>query len=507
MAATAGALLLAGQRSLETTDVEGIRDADEEPAEEEGDEEEGDEEDEDEVDVEEVTDVLHVLVVGSDRRDNLSSEEQSELGTGDEDGDRTDTIMLLRVDPTSDEVHLLSFPRDLLVTRCDGTQGKINAAYHIGELQGIGGPSCLVQTIGDMSGIEIDHYVEVDFAGFMDVVDVVDGVGVYLEHDVDDWRANLHLEAGCHELSGVEALGFVRTRKYDSDYGRIARQQRFITQLVEEASSLSTVLNLPRMLSLVETAASAVTTDQNLTLDKMRRIAFSLRDLGGDHVVARTVPAEFQMMDEVAYEIPYESQARQLYRAFESGGLTVADDDEDPEPEQPEVEVADVPSFAVLNTSNVDGLAASFSEALGAEGFAVTAVDNADATVRGAGEVRHPPHLTAEAELLASYLPDIEAFPIEGLEDIELLIGGEADPAFVAPPAEDDGGQVAEGEGDDPGDDGQGAEGGDAGAEDDDDAGAEDDEGAGGGERVEAPPPLSDEDYVGAQEPPPSCGF
>lgn len=497
MAATAGALLLVGQRSLETVEVEGIREVDDEPA-----EEPADDDGEEEIEVEEVTDVLHVLVVGSDRRDNLSPEQQSELGTGDEDGDRTDTIMLLRVDPASDEVHILSFPRDLLVTRCDGTSGKINAAYHIGELQGVGGASCLVQTITDMSGLEIDHYVEVDFAGFLDVVDVVDGVPVYLEHEIDDWRANLHLEAGCHKLSGVEALGFVRTRKYDSDYGRIARQQRFVTQLVEEASSLSTVLNVPRMFSLVETAASAVTTDQNLTLDKMRRIAFSLQDLGGDHVVARTVPAEFQMIDEIAYEIPYEAQAQQLYRAFETGGLTVADDDEGPEPEQPEVEVADVPSFAVLNTSDVGGLAGSFSETLGAEGFSVTAVDNADATVRGAGEVRHPPHLTAKAELLASYLPDIEAFAMEGLEEIELLVGAEADPAGVAPPPEGDGERLAEGEETAP-EDGASDEaegtGGDTG-DDTSDVGGE-----GSGERVEAPPPLVDEDYVGAQEPPPSC--
>ncbi len=486
MAATAGALLLVGQRSLETVEVEGIREIDDEPVEAPADD------GEDEIEVEEVTDVLHVLVVGSDRRDNLSPEQQAELGTGEEDGDRTDTIMLLRVDPTRDDVHILSFPRDLMVTRCDGTRGKINAAYHIGELQGAGGASCLVQTITEMSGLEIDHYVEVDFAGFLDVVDVVGGVPVYLEHEIDDWRANLHLEAGCHELTAIEALGFVRTRKYDSDYGRIARQQRFVTQLVEEAASLSTVLNLPRVFSLVETAAGAVTTDQNLTLDKMRRIAFSLQGLGGDDVVARTVPAEFQMIDEIAYEIPYEAQAQQLYRAFEAGALA-PDESDSPEPDRPEVEVADVPSFAVLNTSDVGGLAGSFSEALGAEGFTVTAVDNTDATVRGAGEVRHPPHLAAEAELLASYLPDIGAFAIEGLEDIELLVGAEADPDEVAPPPEDSDARVAEDE--------------ESATEDDaaDEPRDTDDEDA--DERVDAPPRFIDEEYVGAQEPPASCGF
>ena len=487
MVATAGALLFVGQRNVETVQVEGISDDgdDSDPVEVP----DSTEEDE-EPDVDEITDVLNVLLVGSDRRDNLSPEQQAELGTGDDDGDRTDTIMLLRLDPNSDEMHILSFPRDLLVTRCDGSRGKINHAYHIGEEAGTGGASCLVQTISDFSGLSIQHFVQVDFAGFMDVVDVVDGVPVYLEHPVDDWRANLDLEAGCHRLDGVEALGFVRTRKYDSDYGRIARQQQFIRQLVDEASSLSTVLNVPRLFSLVETGASAVTTDQNLSLDKMRRLAFSLRDLAGDNVVARTVPAEFEMIDDIWYEIPIEHRAQQLFDAFSAGMLT--EDEEDSV--DPTLVVADVPSVTVLNASDTGGLAGSAADALSAHGFTIAAIDNSPEDVTGVGEVRYPPHKSAEAELLASYLPGVETVAVDGSTELQLLLGPDADPDEFGPPEDDD---ADPGEGDTagvPGDESDPAEDDPRSAEDPDDA-------------VSAPPPLVEEEYVGAQPPPPECDF
>ena len=480
MVATAAALLFVGQRNVETVQVEGITDGDS-PPEEEAEAPDGDDSAEPTIEVDEITDVLNVLVVGSDRRDNLSPEQQAELGTGDDDGDRTDTIMLLRIDPEVDEMHILSFPRDLLVTRCDGSRGKINAAYHIGEETGVGGGSCLVQTISEFSGLSIHHFVQVDFAGFMEVVDVVDGVPVYLEHEVDDWRANLDLEPGCHRLDGVEALGFVRTRKYDSDYGRIARQQRFIKQLVDEASSLSTVLNVPRMFSLVETGASAVTTDQNLSLDKMRRLAFSLRDLAGDNVVARTVPAEFEMIDDIWYEIPIEDRAQQMFTAFAAGALSEDDDDD----LERTVKVADVPSVTVLNASDEGGLAGSIADALASEGFTIGDLDNASDVVRGVGEVRFPPHMGAEADVLASYLPGLETVAVDGATEVELLLGPDADPDDVAPPEEED--DTTPGEPDE--------------LNDDEPADEDPEDG------VTAPPPLVEEEYVGAQEPPPECDF
>lgn len=314
MLGSTGTLLYVGSASVQRVDVE-VEGT--EPREEPG----GEADAERDTDIEEIDDVLQVLVVGSDRREDLSAADRDELGTGEADGERTDTIMLVRIDPATDDAHILSFPRDLLVSRCDGSRGKINAAYQIGEDTGVGGATCLVQTVRETSGLPIHHFVHVDFEGFVDLVDVVGGVSVYLEEPIEDWRANIDLGAGCQRLAGAEALGFVRHRQ-DSDYGRIARQQRVIKEIVDEAASLGTILNVPRMVQLVETAGRAVTTDSDLSLARMRRIGFSLRDLDGDSVVARTVPADMERINGLWFEVPREAEGEQLYRAFASGRLS-----------------------------------------------------------------------------------------------------------------------------------------------------------------------------------------
>lgn len=507
--ATVGLLIFYGERSIERVEVEGIDSSDQES------------EDSD-VDVDEIDDVLNVLVVGSDRREGLSEEEQQELGTGEIGGDRTDTIMLMRLDPSTEEVAMLSFPRDLLVSRCDGSRGKINAAYHIGERSDVGGPSCLVQTITEMSGLPVHHFVEVDFAGFLELVDIVDGVTVYLEEAIDDPLAKLDLEAGCHQLSGVEALGFVRHRASDSDYGRIARQQRFIKELVREASSVGSLLNVPRLFQMVETGASAVTTDESLTLDKMRRIAFTLRDLDNEHLAARTVPADYERIDGIDFEVPREDEADRLFRAFEQGRLgdepPPADEDEqegdDDEEEEPggQLAPADVPALRLLNGSGIDGLAASFSDALGQQGFAIHALGNVDGAPRSGVLVRYPPDLADEAAVVADHIADAELEEAPGYGTIELVLGAEADPEKVMPgagPPDDDGaddegaddeaadnGGSDNGGADDDTADGGGADGG--GPDDGETADGEGDEGA-------TPPPEDDREFIGAQPPPERC--
>ncbi|QBI20683.1 LytR family transcriptional regulator [Egibacter rhizosphaerae] len=450
-------------------------------------------------DYEEIPGAINVLVVGSDARDGLTPEERAELGTGDDDGGmRTDTMMVARLDPETDEVSLLSFPRDLRVELCDGSTDKINAAYQVGENTGRGGPSCLVETIRDVSGISIQHFVAIDFAGFIEVVDVVGGVDVYLEHPIDDWRANLDLDAGCQRLDGVEALGFARHRASDSDYGRIARQQRLIKELVRETASIGTLANVPRLFELVETGAGAVEADESLSLDRMRRIAFSLRDLGGDSVQARTVPADFEMIDDIAYEILREDEAADLFYDFRTGAL---EDPREPEDsEEPRIAASDVPPVTVLNAAGEPGLAAAISDELGERGFTVASVGNAQVFGAHETEVRYSPELADEAAFLGAHLPSAELSTRTPQGDgIEIVLGEIADPALVSTPEEfgggDDGGGPADG-GNGEADGGNGeADGGEGGE------GDPLEEGRGQGESA----PEPDEFYVGAQSVPDDC--
>jgi LCP family protein required for cell wall assembly len=425
--------------------------------------------------------VVNVLVVGIDAREGFTDDaedEDPEPAPDGIEGERTDTIMLVRLDPKQDAVSLLSFPRDLLVTRCDGSRGRINAAYQIGEQSGVGGPSCLVQTITDFSALPVHHYVAVDFPGFIELVDLVDGVTVYLEHPIDDWRAKLDLPAGCNRLDGETALGFVRHRASDSDYGRVARQQRFVKELLREATRLGNLMNVPRLLRMVETGAQAVQTDQDLSIDLMRRIAFTFRDLDGDNIAARTVPGDFQMIDGVAFEVPIEDQARALFAAFQAGTLQAELGQPDPAAEEPAdgpgegetgVEPADVPALTVLNGAGIPGLAAEARDQLEAAGFRVAAIDNADEFDRTTTEIRHPAELAAEAERLAVELPGAELVVDDG-PGIVVVLGSDYEPG------------ATEDEPDAPVDE----------ADDEDEA-------------PPAPPPAPDQQFVGAQPPPPHC--
>ena len=252
ISAAAGALLWTGQRAISRTEVAGLQNADDENGDGVV----------DGADIPEIDEVLNILVVGSDSREGLSDEQLQALGTEEEGGDRTDTIILARLDPAQNTAALLSFPRDLFVTRCDGSRGRINDAYQLGEQMGVGGPDCLVQTVTRLTDIPIDHFVRINLAGFIGVVDAVGGVSFYLDQPIKDRHAGLDLPAGCVTLSGAQAVGFVRARHIDSDFGRIARQQRFIRELVRETTSISTVLQPQRLFTLVRSIGRTLENDK-----------------------------------------------------------------------------------------------------------------------------------------------------------------------------------------------------------------------------------------------------
>ena len=268
------------------------------------------------VDAPELQDVVNVLIVGSDSRDELTAEQRKELGTGDFEGNRTDTMMVVQMDPRREAPAVLSFPRDLLVERCDGSDGRINEAFAIGEADGSGGPTCLIRTVTGLTGIPIHHYLQMDFLGFVDVVNAVGGVPLCLGRPLVDEDANIDLEAGCQTLTGQEALGFVRVRKVDSDLGRIQRQQRFLAALADRATSPAIALNPLRAKGLIDTGSRAVQADDGLSVGLMRSMATTFDSAEESAMDMRTVPTMGQTIDGVAYLVAQEEPAEQLYAAF-----------------------------------------------------------------------------------------------------------------------------------------------------------------------------------------------
>lgn len=190
------------------------------------------------------------LIVGSDSRQGLSEEQRKELGTGNAGGQRTDTIMMLHTG--SGPNLLMSIPRDSIVPIPGRSTSKINAAF------AWGGPKLLVETVESNTGIRIDHYVEIGFGGFVDVVDAVGGIEICPERRMKDKDANLDINKGCQEADGAVALGYARSRKTDPALGDITRakhQREVVSAVGSKVLSPWTFINPLRYWNLNMAAA------------------------------------------------------------------------------------------------------------------------------------------------------------------------------------------------------------------------------------------------------------
>ena len=211
------------------------------------------------------------LIVGSDSRKGLSASQRKQLHTGNDSGQRTDTIMLLH--DGSGPSLLMSIPRDSEVAIPGHGTTKINAAF------AYGGPKLLIQTVEQLTRIHIDHYVEIGFGGFVNVVDSVGGITICPQHNMDDKLANLHVKKGCQHADGRVALAYARSRHADPKLGDIARggQQREVVNAVgHKALSPWTFINPFRYWSLNMSAADSLKVDQDLSVIGMGRFAWGM---------------------------------------------------------------------------------------------------------------------------------------------------------------------------------------------------------------------------------------
>ncbi|WP_277226386.1 LCP family protein, partial [Mycolicibacterium hassiacum] len=215
------------------------------------------------------------LLVGSDSRSDLTPEQQAQLSTGGDLGNgRTDTILLVHIPRlgSSTPTTVVSIPRDSYVEIPGYGSDKINAAYSLG------GAPLLAQTVEQATGVRLDHYAEVGFAGFARLVDAVGGVTACPAEPIDDPLAGINLPAGCQELDGRTALGFVRSRATPrADLDRMANQRAFLSALLHRAASPSVWLNPLRWSPMAGAARAAVTVGAQDHVWNLARLAWSLR--------------------------------------------------------------------------------------------------------------------------------------------------------------------------------------------------------------------------------------
>ncbi len=234
-----------------------------------------------------VTPGRDVLIVGSDSREGLTREERRRFGTGHTGGRRTDTIMLLHVPRTGAPV-LVGLPRDSYVEIPGRGANKLNAAY------AFGGAPLLVRTVEQATGIRLDDYVEVGFGGFVGIVDAVGGLRLCPESAMKDPKAHLDVRAGCQQMDGPTALGYVRARYSDprgrGDLGRIERQQEFIAALGKRAVSPAVLLNPLRLPRAALAGGAALTVDERTGPFDLLRFALGMRKVSGPGGRRTTVP-------------------------------------------------------------------------------------------------------------------------------------------------------------------------------------------------------------------------
>jgi LCP family protein required for cell wall assembly len=225
------------------------------------------------------------LLVGSDSRAGLSKAEQKRLGTGSTAGQRTDTIMLVYLPPGGKSA-LISVPRDSYVDIPGHGKNKINAAY------AFGGPELLVQTVEQNTRLRIDGYMEIGFGGFVNIIDALNGIRMCLPNAINDRDSHIDLPKGCQNLSGVEALGYVRMRHADprGDLGRVERQREMLAAVAKKAASPATILNPIRYWNFCMATADAIKLGRDTSLPETLLLALALKQVSGGSGLTLTVP-------------------------------------------------------------------------------------------------------------------------------------------------------------------------------------------------------------------------
>ncbi|MFD8985656.1 LCP family protein [Streptomyces sp. NPDC059564] len=245
---------------------------------------------------------MDILVLGSDSRGGANGE----YGQDDGGSARSDTAMIIHLYEGHKQASVISIPRDTMGPRpaCPTGQGKTSAARQraqFNEAFTIGGAACAVKTVEQMSGIRMDHYIEVDFTGFKKIIDNLGGVPLTTTKPIKDPGSHLDLPAGPHTLNGEQSLGLVRTRKSvgdGGDLGRIQLQQAFIKALIKQVKGIGVFESPKKLYSLADSATKAITTDKALgDVKSLAGFAQGLQGISAENMHMITLPVTQDPLD------------------------------------------------------------------------------------------------------------------------------------------------------------------------------------------------------------------
>ena len=367
---------------------------------------------------------LNVLLAGVDLRSGLTRAQQLELHVGRDVSFNSDTLMLIHISADRSRVTVVSLPRDSWVNIPGHGMNKINAAF------GLGGPQLTVATVAQATGLTINDFIEVNFLGFVKVIDALGGVNICLPQAVDDPYSGLHLSAGIHYVNGVTALKYARDRHSfaTSDLARITNQQRLLSSLLKEAVSSGTLANPLRLSRFLSAALGAIKVDQNLNLTAL---ADQLRGITPGEVHFLTVP-----LANTSYQTPT-GELAVLWDTAKTGRLFAALQADQPVSGQrisgpgPATVARGQPSrlrpsevsVDVYNGTLIGGLSASTGAALARLGFRVHSGLNWPAHDITHSLIQFPPGQRAGARLVRTALPGATLSQMKGLPRIRVVLG------------------------------------------------------------------------------------
>jgi LCP family protein required for cell wall assembly len=364
----------------------------------------------------------NILLVGVDKRDDLTRQQQNQLKLGREVGQRTDTMMVIHLSEDHSRVTVVSLPRDTWTTVPGQGDHKINSAYQFG------GPKLARQTVEAATGLQINRYIEVNILGFIDVVDSLGGVTVCTPVPINDPKTGLNLPAGTHQLQGVQALGYARTRATArSDLDRIDRQQQVISALLNRALSADTLANPAKLASFVNSTLSTVKVDPD---DGLIGLAQQLRDVSLEDVKFAEVP-----LSNVDFKAPTGESAVLWDKQAARDMFSKIDDDLDPAEPTPTRTSTPKPAkttvapgsitIKVMNGTLITGLGARTKSALVAAGFKVSGQPG-NTTKKDYKKtiIRYGTGQEDSAHTVASAIPGAELRKVD-IEGIEVIAGSD----------------------------------------------------------------------------------
>ncbi len=397
------------------------------------------------------------LIVGTDTR----AGKNSKFGAGDAtetEGARSDTIILVNIPANRSRVVAVSFPRDLAVSRPDCEGWNNTAGQYTGEtvsaednvklnsVYAVGGPQCLVKTITKISGLNINHFIGMDFVAFRKIVDTVGGVYVCSTTPLYDYEIGTVLpKAGRQRLNGRKALKYVRARMISTegngDYGRIKRQQLFMSSLLRSTLS-GNVLSNPAKLNRVARTFTQNSYVDNVDTESLLNLADSMRGIEAGRVTFITIPTSGTSEDGQNNELPRDEDIAALFNAIitdqplpgekpKPKATKKAGAKDSQAPAAPEVPtkvgaLAMTPSnvgVRILNGTNTSGLADHASKQLTPKGFEVRGIADSsqkvDSTV-----VRYGPGQRDAAATVAHMFPGAKIQSDRTVKSgVELILG------------------------------------------------------------------------------------